>query len=299
MDLLPLMIGEQPVAVDWAMALVLATAAIAAGVALRRVALAPLREIARFTRQVDLLEPGQRLPVPPVPELVGLAEAVNQMLERLERERAESSRRTIGAQTNERARIARELHDQVGQCLSAVLLQMTGATSLPAKDLEPRLEGALEAARTGLDELVGLIHRLRPETLDGLGLSSALTGLCTDMSRSLGLPIVQRVSREPTLLGPDEELAVYWVAQEALANVARHAGAEWVWLSLHHHEQALILRVDDDGRGLPSNSELRGIRGMRERAVAYGASLTLSERPGGGSRVEFAVPTPADATVAG
>ncbi len=165
--------------------------------ALLRRAFAPLSRLTAFMRGVDPLQPGARAQLRlGGPRGVGAdAAAFNEMIGRLERERRESARRALAAQEAERARIARELHDEVGQALTAVVLQLERA----ARDAEPPVRDdvaeAREAVRESLEEVREIARRLRPEALDDLGLASALAALTIDVSRRTGLRIERRVER--------------------------------------------------------------------------------------------------------
>ena len=158
-------------------------------VLLRR-AFAPLGRLTMFMRGVDPLRPGERAqPEAADPEVSELMRAINEMIDRLESERRDSARRALAAQEGERARIARELHDEIGQALTAVVLQLERA----ARDTEPPVRGeveeAREAVRESLEEVREIARRLRPEALDDLGLGSALAALTLDVSRRTGLRV--------------------------------------------------------------------------------------------------------------
>jgi two-component system, NarL family, sensor histidine kinase UhpB len=258
---------------------------------LLQVGLAPLDRLTRRMATVDLLRPGQRLPVAGRGGVSQLIRAFNDMLERLETERAASSSRALSAQESERRRIAQELHDEVGQSLTAVLLELKRvAERVDDADLRADLRHAQETTRESLDEVRRLAHRLRPGVLEDLGLVSALTALATELSTHTGLSIRHRF--QPGLPALDEqiELVVYRVAQEGLTNVARHADATQVEISLRHSEGVVALRIRDDGRGLGLAHEGAGIRGMRERALLVGATLDLGAAPTGGAEVNLLVP---------
>jgi anti-sigma regulatory factor (Ser/Thr protein kinase) len=126
---------------------------------------------------------------------------------------------------------------------------------------------------------------LRPEALDGLGLVSALTALSEPLAEQAGVRIERRLARELPPLSREQELVIYRVTQEALTNVVRHAGARRVELSLEAGERAVRLRVADDGRGLTGGAPVAGgIRGMYERALMFGAELTVGNGRLGGAR---------------
>ncbi|HYF26305.1 MAG TPA: histidine kinase [Baekduia sp.] len=133
--------------------------------------LGPLDDLGRLMRDVDPLQPGRRVRVPRADaDVAALSEAFNAMLERLETERRESARRALAAQESERLRVARELHDELGQLLTGVLLLLDEARGAPAPRAEPALEEAREAARSSIEEVRRIVRDLRPEALDDLGI---------------------------------------------------------------------------------------------------------------------------------
>ena len=233
-------------------------------------------------REVDLLRPGQRLAVGAAgPEVAELEHAFNAMLARLEAERRESVRGALAAQEGERNRIAHELHDEVGQALTAVLLQLaTAAKRVPTEGGDP-IHEVQEITRFGLDEVRRIARELRPEALDDLGLIDALTSMSDRVVSRSGISLERRLEHELPALSPETELVIYRVAQEALTNVVRHAGASRVELALVARGGAVRLEVSDDGRGLDDGvGQGSGIRGMRERAVLIGADLAIRSGPG-------------------
>jgi two-component system sensor histidine kinase UhpB len=259
-------------------------------VVLVRRAFAPLRRLTEVIRTVDPLVPGTRLQSGPAAlEVRELATAFNDMLERLEHERRESARRALRAQEAERRRLARELHDELGQSLTGVLIQIDQAIRAPET---ADLEDARERARESLDDVRRIARGLRPDTLVELGLASALNALATRFTRQSGLAVDRRLDEELPRLGDDVEVVVYRVAQEALTNVARHADARRVTLELRHEGGAVMLTVDDDGRGIPARvgEEARGITGMRERALLVEGGLRVGRRGHEGTLVRLEVP---------
>jgi two-component system, NarL family, sensor histidine kinase UhpB len=253
---------------------------------LLRRALGPLEALSALARRVDLTRPGQRVPVSPYQsEISDLATTFNEMLGRLESERRESTRRVLDAQESERLRVSRELHDEVGQTLTAVLLQLGRIAKHAGPALAPELEDAQERARETLEEVRRISRELRPEALDDLGLASALVAL----SERYGLQVSRRLDRDLPELDEETELVIYRVAQEALTNVARHSGSDRVELELSTDNGSLTLRVEDHGRGIDAEDG-GGLRGMRERAVLVGAELSVGRRAGGGTEVRLEVP---------
>jgi two-component system sensor histidine kinase UhpB len=257
---------------------------------------APLEGLVRVMREVDLMKPGSRVSVGGGPsEATELAETFNAMLERLEHEREDSMRRVIGAQEAERLRVAQELHDEIGQNLTAALLQLARVRKRAGPELEPEVGAATETVRTNLDDLRRIAQRLRPQALDELGLTSALSQFSARLSARAGLEIEARLDSHLPALTREEELVIYRVAQEALTNVVRHAGATHSELALERGPDRLTLRVADDGRGIEGNGQRSGgIRGMHERAALIHADLQVGRREGGGTEVVLHVPLSSD-----
>ncbi len=257
---------------------------------LLRASLSPLDGLTALMERVDLLRPGQRLAVAGYRDVAHLIHTFNQMLDRLEAERGASSAQMLAAQEGERRRIARELHDEIGQSLTAVLLGLKQVADRAPRDLQGDLQTVQEMVRGSLDEVREVARRLRPGVLDDLGLTSALTALVSDFTSSSGIPTAGRVASGLPPMSDDAELVIYRIAQESLTNVARHADAAEVRLWLTAEQHRILLVVADDGRGLDGAHEGTGIRGMRERAILIGGDLTLTSRPRGGTTVQLAVP---------
>lgn len=263
-----------------------------ANAALLRIGLAPLDRLTRLMATVDLLRPGQRLPEGGRGETAELIRTFNAMLERLEHERASSSARALFAQEAERRRIAQELHDEVGQSMTAILLALERVADEAQEPLRGELRQAQEITRGSLDEVRRLVRRLRPGVLEDLGLVSALTSLTSDFATHVGLRVVRRFEAGLPVLDQQTELVLYRVAQEALTNAARHAEASRVEVGLHHTEEAVVLSVADDGRGTGAAPEGAGMRGMRERALLIGATLDVISQPQAGTTLRLTVPLP-------
>jgi two-component system, NarL family, sensor histidine kinase UhpB len=254
---------------------------------------APLQALTAFARQVDLDQLRQRMPgAEPTSEAGELALTFNEMLARLESERRESTERVLSAQEDERLRIAQELHDQVGQDLTAVLLSLSRISFQAPEGVRQEVEGIQDQVRTSLEDVRRIAVELRPEALDDLGLPSALMVLAERFSEHLGLEVAADVADDLPSLTAEIELVVYRVAQEALTNVARHSASDRAELALEHRDGRLILTVRDYGLGLPHDKPAgAGIRGMRERAALIGATLELrSDEAGRGTEVRLAAP---------
>lgn len=267
--------------------------ALAVNVVLLRRAFAPLDRLARRMETVDLLRPGERLPVVTSDQVGRVVHAFNQMLERLETERRESGRRALAAQEAERLRIARGLHDEVGQVLTGVLLQLDAVGDAVEPARRDELAQTKQTVRLALDEVRRISQELRPALLEHLGLASALTELTSTFAKLGNVEVVRELAAGLPPLSEDAELAIYRIAQESLTNVVRHAGASRVVVSLEAGAKSVVLRVSDDGRGFPDGVPPEGhggLRGMRERALLVGAALAVKPGRGGGVDVRLEVP---------
>lgn len=244
--------------------------------------LAPIARLRALMRTADPLRPGRRLPaLGDSAEVIELTEGFNAMLDRLERERRTSSSRALEAQEAERLRLARELHDEIGQRMTALLLELESLARDAGPELTPAVEGARESARSTLEELRRVARRLRPEALDDLGLRSALTNLCDRVGAQVEVECVRRIEADLPVLTPDEELAIYRVAQEAITNAIRHAQPSRIEVRLGRENGGVALSVVDDGQWI-GGEEGAGLTGMRERALMIGAELEAG--PAGGER---------------
>lgn len=267
------------------------TLMVVASLLLLRRALSPLRRLTDLMRRVDPLRPGERIPVyGQDAEVVELTEAFNEMLGRLEDERREATGRAVAAQEGERRRIAQELHDEIGQGLTAALLQLEGAMKVAPAELAPKLSGAMESVRGSLEEAREVASRLRPEALDDLGLVSALNALGRRLARQTGMEIELDLRDGLPSLAAEDEIVVYRVAQEALTNVLRHADATFVQVCLERRDGMVHLCVIDNGVGSQGAQPGGGMRGMRERAVLIGAELAIKPNESGGTAVTLDIP---------
>jgi two-component system, NarL family, sensor histidine kinase UhpB len=266
---------------------------LASNALLLRLSMAPLDRLMGLMRSVDVLQPGRRLDVGGSAEVAEVIAAFNATLDRLEEERRSSVRRVLSAQEAERSRIARELHDQIGQNLTAVVLELKRLRGRVEPDYADTLADAQELARESLEELRRISYELRPAALDDLGLASALAALGRAIARRAGISVMVDIAPDLPPLPADVELAVYRVAQEALTNTVRHSGGTSALVHLRAAAGRLVLEVSDDGHGLGDGPVSGGgIRGMRERALTVGGRLLLGVGPGGGLEVELDVPLP-------
>jgi two-component system, NarL family, sensor histidine kinase UhpB len=286
-----------PATVSWPIALAEAvvltaglTATLLVNLVLVRRSLAPLERLAALMSHVDLLRPGQRLDVTGPAEVRELGAVFNQMIDRLERERHESGWDAFQGQEAERKRVAQELHDEVGQALTAVMLQLSRLKKRSPAELEEELREAQETTRASLDDVRRIARQLRPEALDDLGLVPALVALATTFAERTGLRVVRHLEEDLPPLSAEAELAVFRVAQESLTNAARHSGGSRVELRLEPDQDGVLLRVRDYGRGFDRARPGSGIRGMRERALLIGGDVTIGSAAGGGAEVRLRVP---------
>lgn len=258
---------------------------------LRRV-LAPLRKLTALMTRIDPDQPGERITELGSygPDVAALSDAFNLMLDRLERERYESARVALAAQESERKRLAGELHDEIGQTLTAAAIQIEHAADV-GRDSPADLRRIADAVRGSLDEVRRIARELRPEALDDLGLVNALISLCSRLASQGDLRIERQLEKLPDL-PPDLELVIYRVAQESLTNVVRHAQASEATLRLAASSHMATLSITDNGRGLPADLPARtaGISGMRERARLAHGKLEIESGPGGGTTVRLELP---------
>jgi signal transduction histidine kinase len=236
-------------------------------------------------------------------QIAALQAARLEEAERREALRGEMLRRIVSAQEAERQRIARELHDETGQALTAIGLGLRGvATTLPPdgeKSLRNlmRLEGLVESS---LVELQHLIADLRPSHLDDLGLAATLRWYAGEIQERVPLRVSVEVSGEACPLPTEVKTTLFRVVQEALTNVIKHAHAQNACVQLAFGERGVSVQVQDDGRGFvlekldPANRPSWGLIGMEERAALLGGQFSLDTKPGRGTRVEVYIPYPAN-----
>jgi two-component system sensor histidine kinase UhpB len=257
----------------------------------------PLERLLAMMERVDLSRPGRRLNMETETasvstDIVRLAASFNRMLDRLENERRRSGEQVIRAQEEERKRIARDLHDEVNQSLTALLLRIEAAAQHAPADLQDELAETKRLADQAMGELLDLARQLRPTALDDHGLVAALRTHVRDFDRR-GVAGASFWA-DPRLgeLSPDAQVVVYRVAQEALVNAARHSGASRVEVTLEPCDSKVRLRVADNGSGFAfaAGDKGLGLDGMRERALLVGGALEVDSRPGRGTTVTLEVP---------
>jgi two-component system sensor histidine kinase UhpB len=259
---------------------------------LRRV-LAPLFRLTEAMSSVDPDRPGRRLSGvnPRSAEGQAMARSFNAMLDRLESARHQAARTALAAQEAERLRVARELHDEIGQTLTAVAIE-AGSAAHGDSELAHALRNVADGVRESLEEVRRIARELRPEALDDLGLVNALIALSTRIGAQGGPRVRRDLQAQLPPLSPDVELVIYRVAQESLTNALRHSGASEVTVSLTADAENVTLAVKDDGKGMPTQlpRDSSGIAGMRERALLVGGMLSLAAVPGQGTEVRLTIP---------
>lgn len=239
---------------------------------------------------LNLASPG---PDPFDPETLEFLTAVGRALglafKRARLQEQRTREREALATLEERARLAREMHDSVAQLLFAADLSLRVAREGPNGQKETALERSALLVGSALDELHGLVELLRPADLSQ-GLEAALCRLAERVSGSV------RVHFESPAYGIPEELAeaLYRIAQEGVHNALKHAKAKNIWIRIDKKPKLLRLRVEDDGKGLPPKfSRGLGLLSLEERTKSLEGTLRLGNRPGGGAKLEVVLPVPA------
>ena len=219
--------------------------------------------------------------------------------QRREAQRGELLRRVVSAQEAERQRIARELHDETGQALTAIGLGLRGVSTTLRLDGDKaasnlrQLEGLIDRS---LNELQRLIADLRPSHLDDLGLPAALRWYAGVVQNRVALQVSVEVTGEPREIPPAVKIALFRVVQEALTNVVKHAAAQKAIVRLLYGADAVTVQIDDDGRGFDVEAAMHasrtswGLLGMQERASLLDGSLQLQSMRGRGTLVEVTIP---------
>jgi PAS domain S-box-containing protein len=209
----------------------------------------------------------------------------------------ELSARILEAREDEKTLLARELHDELGQILTALKMDLAW---LRERIPEGEAAGRAREMNEALDQTVASVRRiaadLRPLMLDDLGLADAAGWLVEDFGRRSGVACRLEKPDETRFGGIERNVAtaVYRALQESLTNIARHAGAKRAWILLAVEDGAVRLEVEDDGRGIPAdaltNTRSLGLKGMRERVLYLGGTVEVTGAPRGGTRVHVRVP---------
>ncbi|MGI8945155.1 MAG: sensor histidine kinase [Thermoleophilaceae bacterium] len=254
----------------------------------------PLKHLIDRIERIDPAEPATfEIASDPVAEIDRLAASFRRLLRRVDHERKRSGKLVLRAQEEERRRLARDLHDEVNQALTAVLLRLEAL----AQDLPP--EAVREVAELkrltsqAMEELLTLARQLRPAALDDHGLVPAIEAQLRSFSRRNGIPARLRTEGDPAQLDEEQQTALYRVAQEALVNAGRHSAAGRVEVELAATAAGTRLRIRDDGGGFDPtavNGAGLGLEGMAERARLVGGELDVRSAPGAGTEVTMRLP---------
>ena len=232
---------------------------------------------------------------------VGAALANADLYRRLEARSLELerlARRMLQQHEEERRRLSRELHDETAQVMSAVKLELGVARETAEPELIPPLDRALSLVDTGIESIRSVVNDLRPSLLEDLGLRPAMRALVQDFAERGGVAAEFRAPDRLPPLSAAAELALFRAVQEGLANVARHANAQRVVVSLEVEGETVVVTLQDDGAGLasdmdPASLEERGrmgLAGMRERVLALNGELRVTSPPGAGVELTIRLP---------
>ena len=230
-------------------------------------------------------------------QLLGQVQAGRERLQEL-------TRQLVGIQEEERRRLSRELHDEAGQALTALSINLEMlASDLPDDllELRQRMATAVQLTNTTLDQIRSMAQVLRPPALDTLGLRPSLEGLCQSFQRNTRIMVTAHFEEWPGALPDTYNITLYRCLQEALTNVARHARAEHVWAEMRIEPDGLTLIVEDNGRGMTytgalgrSSRQKLGLVGLQERLELLGGKLEIDSKPGSGTRLTARLPAPQD-----
>ena len=266
----------------------------------------PIRELVGLTRQIKDGDYRARARIIADDEIGELAAAFNAMTESLGKKevlRQELMRKVIGAAEEERKRVARELHDQTGQVLTSLI---AGLGALHGAEISPELQGRLRELRHLAEQALGDVHdlslRLRPSAIDDFGLIDALRRHCETVARRAEITVdCQTIGWDGVPRLPAEvEVTLYRIVQEALSNALRHGEAHSIHVLLQRRDSALLIVVEDDGRGFDitdwrarclAEGHL-GLLGMEERASMLGGTLRIESHLSSRTRLYVEIPIP-------
>jgi two-component system sensor histidine kinase UhpB len=271
-----------------------------------RLALQPLHALERTVDRVAAGDLSAR--AQPVlfrdPDVERLGDTLNTMLDVLGEHRGllqKLSEQVLEAQEDERKRIARELHDETAQALTTLLIRLKILErARTATEVRGQINELRELTAQTLEAVRSLAVELRPATLDDLGLVAALEAYTEAYAGRIPLPLefsAQGFDDQSTRLPPQLELVLYRVVQEALTNVAKHAGASHVRVALRLNAHEVVAAVTDDGQGFDVEDVMRsrerglGMFGMQERLALVQGQLVIDSEPGRGTRIEARVPS--------
>jgi two-component system sensor histidine kinase UhpB len=257
----------------------------------------PLETLIARLEEIDPAQPTSQFVIPRtnVEEVERLAIAFRRLLKRIEDERRRSGRLVLRAQEEERRRLARDLHDEVNQALTAILLRLQALSEEAPEPLAPQIAALKTLVNQAMEELLRLARQLRPASLDDLGLIAAIEGQLARFSEQTGIQTALHSEGTPEAITEDQQTVIYRVVQEALSNTAQHSAATYVDFELRvFPSHGVELRVRDNGKGFDAINQAEGggigLSGMAERARLVGGELTVTSSPGTGTRVRLYIP---------
>jgi two-component system sensor histidine kinase UhpB len=297
-------------AADWWLILLFAAGGVALSLVVNfyivSMALRPLRDLGRLAKHLLSGDPSANTSMlkNPDPYTSRMAQTLQSLVTQLEernRELRALSERAINAQEEERRAIAQSLHDDTGQALSMLVIdldRMDERISPRQKELKKQVSEARSLAANSLGELRRILSGLRPAILDDLGLVPAIRWFARDCLEKEGIHVVFKAPGAPLKLPSAVATTLFRVVQEAINNIVRHADAKSVTIVLQPNGETVRLRVEDDGRGFNPGRASRdavelqhlGLLGIRERAELLGGSVQIESAPESGTRVEVSIP---------
>ncbi len=254
----------------------------------------PLEQLIERLEQIDPTEPDTfALSDDQTEEIDRLAASFRRLLQRVDDERRRSGKLVLRGQEEERRRVARDLHDEVNQALTGILLRLEAlAQDVPA-DQRPQVAELKQLTGQAMDELLRLARQLRPTALDDHGLAPAIEAQLRGFAERTGVEAHVTVTGDPSQLDEETQIVVYRVAQEALSNAAQHARPGRIDVELKTVGDSVELRVRDDGEGFDpfaTRTGGLGLDGMAERARLAGGALDLRSKVGAGTELTLRLP---------
>jgi two-component system sensor histidine kinase UhpB len=226
-------------------------------------------------------------------EIDRLAASFRRLLQRVDDERRRSGKLVLRGQEEERRRFARDLHDEVNQALTGILLRLEALAQDVPPDQRPQVAELKQLTGQAMDELLRLARQLRPAALDDHGLAPAIEAQARGFAERTGIEAHVAVAGDPDRLDEEAQIVVYRIAQEALSNAAQHARPGRVDIQLAARSDGVELRVRDDGEGfdpLAVRPGGLGLDGMAERARLAGGELDLRSARGSGTELTLRLP---------
>ncbi|MFL5894713.1 MAG: sensor histidine kinase [Thermoleophilaceae bacterium] len=259
----------------------------------------PLEDLIGRLEEIDPAQPTAQFTMPrtSVEEVERLAITFRRLLRRIEDERRRSGRLVLRAQEEERRRLARDLHDEVNQALTAILLRLEALSQEAPAELDREIAELKSLVNQAMEELLRLARQLRPAALDDLGLVAAIEGQLARFTEQTGIQTALHQEGTADSITEEQQTVIYRVVQEALSNTAQHSAATFVDFELRvFPSHGVELRVRDNGKGFNTAAAAEGdgraigLSGMVERARLVGGELTVNSTPGTGTRVRLYIP---------